>query len=113
MKYVQTWNDTASCRKSGDADNIGHCCTTLIIKKSICSFSLQAFRSLCIGAIFIFLQSIAMDGKILLIKKKVAYKPPTEYLFLDQKRKMKLVARIKKSITKFELKPEDVGFVIA
>jgi hypothetical protein len=25
---------------------------------------------------------------------------------------MKLVARIKKTITKFELKPEDVGFVI-
>lgn len=47
-----------------------------------------------------------------MIKKKVAYKPPTEYLFLDQKRKMKLVARIKKSITKFEIKPEDVGFVI-
>jgi len=47
-----------------------------------------------------------------MIKKKVAYNPPTEYLFLDQKRKMKLVARIKKTITKFELKPEDVGFVI-
>jgi transposase len=47
-----------------------------------------------------------------MIKKKVAYNPPSEYLFLDQKRKMKLVARIKKTITKFELKPEDVGFVI-
>jgi hypothetical protein len=40
----------------------------------------------------------------------VAYKQPTEYLFLDQKRKMKLVERIKKNITKFDIKPEDVGF---
>ena len=47
-----------------------------------------------------------------MITKKIPYKPPTEYLFLDQKRKMKLVARIKKTITKFEIKPEDVGFVI-
>jgi transposase len=47
-----------------------------------------------------------------MIKNKMQYKPPTEYLFLDQKRKMKLITRIKKSITKFELKPEDVGFVI-
>jgi len=38
------------------------------------------------------------------------YNPPTEYLFLDQKRKLKLVSRIKKNIAKFELKPEDVGF---
>ncbi len=46
-----------------------------------------------------------------MISKKIQYKPPVEYLFLDQKRKMKLVTRIKKSIAKFELKPEDVGFV--
>jgi transposase len=45
-----------------------------------------------------------------MITKKVQYQPPTEYLFLDQKRKMKLVNRIKKNIAKFELKPEDVGF---
>lgn len=38
------------------------------------------------------------------------YQPPTEYLFLDQKRKMKLVSRIRKNIAKFELKPQDVGF---
>jgi len=38
------------------------------------------------------------------------YKPPTEYLFLDQKRKLKMVSRIRKNITKFALKPEDVGF---
>lgn len=35
-----------------------------------------------------------------------------EYLFLDQKRKLRLVQKIKKNIAKFELKPEDVGFVI-
>jgi transposase len=46
-----------------------------------------------------------------MLVKGVPYNPPTEYLFLDQKRKMKLVSRIKKQITKFELKPEDVGFV--
>ncbi len=38
------------------------------------------------------------------------YKPPTEYLFLDQKRKLKLVNRIKKNIAKFGIQPEDVGF---
>lgn len=45
-----------------------------------------------------------------MLSKGVPYQPPTEYLFLDQKRKMKLVNRIKKNIAKFELKPEDVGF---
>lgn len=48
-----------------------------------------------------------------MVTKKVEYKPPTEYLFLDQKRKMKLIQRIKKNIAKFELKPEDVGFATA
>jgi transposase len=48
-----------------------------------------------------------------MITKKVEYKPPTDYLFLDQKRKLKLVERIKKNITKFGIKPEDVGFVNA
>lgn len=45
-----------------------------------------------------------------MITKKVQYQPPTEYLFLDQKRKMGIAKRIKKSIAKFDLKPEDVGF---
>ena len=45
-----------------------------------------------------------------MITQKVAYKPPTEYLFLDQKRKQKLVERIKKNITKFYLKPADFNF---
>jgi transposase len=42
--------------------------------------------------------------------KKVPYSPPKDYLFLDQKRRLKLVSRIKKNIAKFDLKPEDVGF---
>jgi len=42
--------------------------------------------------------------------KKVPYLSPTEYLFLDQKRKLKMVARLKKNIAKLELKPEDLGF---
>lgn len=45
-----------------------------------------------------------------MIVNKVQYIPPIQYLFLDQKRKQKLVARIKKSITKFEIKPDDLGF---
>ena len=45
-----------------------------------------------------------------MITKKVQYKPPTEYLFLDKKRKLKVMKRIKINIAKFELKPEDVGF---
>jgi len=42
--------------------------------------------------------------------KKVPYSPPTEYLFLDQKRRLKAVQRIKKNIAKFDIKPEDIGF---
>jgi len=45
-----------------------------------------------------------------MLVKGEQYTPPTEYLFLDQKRKMKLVNRIKKNIAKFDLNPEDVGF---
>ncbi len=45
-----------------------------------------------------------------MITKKVQYKPPKQYLFLDQKRKMGLIKRIKKQIDKFELKPDDLGF---
>ena len=45
-----------------------------------------------------------------MLSKGEEYKPPTEYLFLDQKRKMKLVNNIRKKIAKFELKLEEVGF---
>lgn len=46
-----------------------------------------------------------------MITKSVPYSPPTEYLFLDQKRKMGLVKRIKNQINKFDLNPQDLGFV--
>lgn len=38
-----------------------------------------------------------------MITKKIAYQPPREYLFLDQKRKLGLVKRIKKQIDKFDV----------
>jgi len=44
-----------------------------------------------------------------MVTKRVPYSPPNEYLFLDQKRKLKMVSNIKKNIVKFDLKP-DVGF---
>jgi transposase len=45
-----------------------------------------------------------------MVTKRVPYQPPNEYLFLDQKRKLKLVARIRNNIAIFELKPEELGF---
>jgi len=48
-----------------------------------------------------------------MITKRVQYQPPSDYLFLDQKRKLKLVARIRKNISKFEIKPDELGFAIS
>lgn len=45
-----------------------------------------------------------------MITKQVPYNPPKEYLFLDQKRKMNLVKRMKKNISKFNIKPDEIGF---
>ena len=45
-----------------------------------------------------------------MVTKKIQYDPPKEYLMLDQKRKLGLVGRIRKSIAKFDLKPDDFGF---
>lgn len=45
-----------------------------------------------------------------MVTEKVQYSPPVDYLFLDQKRKLKLVKRIRKNIVKFDLKPDDIGF---
>ncbi len=42
--------------------------------------------------------------------KKEPCKPKNEYLFLDQKRKMGLVKRMKKQINKFDIKLEDLDF---
>jgi transposase len=46
-----------------------------------------------------------------MIVKRILYKPPTEYLFLDEKRKLKLVTRIKKQISKFDITNVDLGIV--
>ena len=53
----------------------------------------------------------SIDGANVIVKG-TNYNPPTEYLFLDEKRKLKLVARVKKQITKFDLTKEELGFVI-
>jgi len=45
-----------------------------------------------------------------MVVKNVPYKNPEGYLFLDQKRKLGMVKRIKAQIAKFDLKPDDVGF---
>jgi len=45
-----------------------------------------------------------------MISKGQAYTPPTNYLCLDEKRKLGIVKRIRKSIAKFDLKPDDFGF---
>jgi transposase len=46
-----------------------------------------------------------------MVVKNMPYKPMTDYLYTQQKRKQKLVANIKKSIQKFDLKPQDLGFI--
>ena len=46
-----------------------------------------------------------------MLVKNVPYKNPEGYLYLDQKRKLGLVKRIKKQIDKFDIKPKEVGFL--
>ena len=46
-----------------------------------------------------------------MLTKKIQYMPPSIYLFLDQKRKLKVLEKIKRNITKFEIKPGELGFV--
>ena len=46
-----------------------------------------------------------------MITKKIEYMPPSIYLFLDQKRKLKVLEKIRKNIAKFEFKPGELGFV--
>ena len=46
-----------------------------------------------------------------MITKNESYKPKVDYLFLDQKRKMGIAKRIKNQMIKFDIKPQDVGFV--
>lgn len=46
-----------------------------------------------------------------MITKKVPYSPPTQYLFLDQKRKLGLVKKIRKQMDKFDINPKDIGIL--
>jgi transposase len=46
-----------------------------------------------------------------MVVKQVPYQPPTQYLFLDEKRKLGIARRIRKQIDKFELTNADLGFV--
>ena len=46
-----------------------------------------------------------------MVTKGQQYLNPEGYLFLDQKRKLGLVKRIKKQIAKFDLTNEELGFV--
>lgn len=46
-----------------------------------------------------------------MIVKGQSYNPPTQYLFLDEKRKLKMVSRIQKQITKFGLTNKDINFI--
>ena len=45
-----------------------------------------------------------------MLAKEQNYNPPTQYMFLDEKRRLGMVKRLKKQITKFEIKPEQLGF---
>lgn len=46
-----------------------------------------------------------------MIVKNVPNKPPTDYLFLDEKRRLGLATRIKKQIIKFAITNEELGIV--
>jgi len=45
-----------------------------------------------------------------MLVKGQAYNPPTEYLFLDEKRKLKIINKLNKQITKFGLTADEVTF---
>lgn len=42
-----------------------------------------------------------------MVTKGISYNPPTPYLFLDEKRKLRIIKRIKKQIDKFDLTTDD------
>lgn len=43
-----------------------------------------------------------------MITKKVQYQPPTDYLFLDQKRKLKISFKNEKNIAEFAITNEEL-----
>ncbi|MDQ3845481.1 MAG: transposase [Bacteroidota bacterium] len=48
-----------------------------------------------------------------MVVKKQPYSPPTQYLFLDQKRKMGLIKKMKKQMNKFDITGNDSGIAPA
>lgn len=46
-----------------------------------------------------------------MITKKVPYQPPKEYLFLDQKRKLGIVKKIKKQMVKFDIHRDELDLL--
>lgn len=44
-----------------------------------------------------------------MVVKQIPYQPPTQYLFLDEKRKLGMVKRIRKQMDKFEITNADLG----
>jgi hypothetical protein len=48
-----------------------------------------------------------------MIVQCLPYNPPRQYLFMEGKRKMKLVKRIRNKIATLGLKPEDANFAIS
>lgn len=48
-----------------------------------------------------------------MITKKVPYQPPKEYLFLDQKRKLGIMKKIKKQMVKFDIHREELDLYTA
>jgi len=47
-----------------------------------------------------------------MVTKKQAYNPPELYLFLDQKRKLGILKRIRKKMAKFDIAPDDLELKI-
>jgi transposase len=45
-----------------------------------------------------------------MVVKNIQYYNPENYLYLDEKRKLGSVKRIRKKVSKFNLKPEDLDF---
>lgn len=45
-----------------------------------------------------------------MVVKGTPYDPPSKHMFLDEKRRLGLVKRIKKQIAKFDIKPELLGY---
>lgn len=48
-----------------------------------------------------------------MVVKNIPYNKPKNYLYLDEKRKLGIVKRIRKQVSKLNLKPEELDFSIA